>query len=89
MGMNVNKPSTPPHINPYQKHNPVTKVEQVKKSPREDELQISNKARELYNLKSEQDREEKITSIQKQIQEGTYRVDSQKTAEKLMDKWFK
>ena len=87
--MNINKPSAPPHINPYQKHNPVTKVEQAKKAPREDELQISNKARELYDLKSEQEREEKITSIQKQIQEGTYRVDSQKTAEKLMDKWFK
>ncbi|MCA0991127.1 MULTISPECIES: flagellar biosynthesis anti-sigma factor FlgM [Guptibacillus] len=86
--MNINKPSAPPIVNPYQKHNPVTKVEQVKKAPREDELQISNKARELYDMKTEQEREAKVTAIKKQIEEGTYRVDSQKTAEKLFDQWF-
>ncbi|WP_377887327.1 flagellar biosynthesis anti-sigma factor FlgM [Alkalihalobacillus sp. R86527] len=86
--MNVNKPSAPPFVNPYKKHNPVTKVEQVKKAPREDELQISNNARELYTMKTEEKREAKINSIQKQIDDGTYRIDSKKTAEKLFDQLF-
>ncbi|WP_270180473.1 flagellar biosynthesis anti-sigma factor FlgM [Alkalihalobacillus sp. CinArs1] len=86
--MNVNKPSAPPFVNPYKKHNPVTKVEQAKKAPREDELQISNKARELYTMKAEEKREAKLDAIQKKIENGTYSVDSKKTAEKLFDQLF-
>ncbi|WP_171016847.1 flagellar biosynthesis anti-sigma factor FlgM [Pseudalkalibacillus caeni] len=86
--MNVNKPSGPPYINPYQKHKPVEKVQKSKSVSKQDELQISNKAKEMYENKAETEHEDRIRKIKEQVENGTYEIDSKKIAEKLYRFWF-
>ncbi|RXT04479.1 flagellar biosynthesis anti-sigma factor FlgM [Ammoniphilus sp. CFH 90114] len=75
-------------INPYQKMNPPA-MEKSKKATggAKDEIQISTEALEMLNHSKTDDaaRKARIQDLKTQVQEGTYRVDSQKLAEKLYE----
>ncbi|MDZ7672936.1 MAG: flagellar biosynthesis anti-sigma factor FlgM [Halanaerobiales bacterium] len=61
----------------------------VKKQTKLDQVNISNEAKEIQNIKETLEnkseiRQEKVDQIKNQIQNGTYQVDSQKIAEKII-----
>ena len=73
--------------NPYQKIN--QKNEELKKSQLgKDQISISDEAKELLEKTKEQTSQEKIDQLKAEIDNGTYKVDSQKLAEKILD-WLK
>lgn len=73
-------------------YNNASKVDQTKKTGKEkksDQLNISNRAREfqvaMEQIKNQPDiRAEKVAAIKKQVESGTYKVDAQKIADKMM-----
>ncbi len=68
----------------------VSKTEKMRPIQKEDELQISNQAKEMYgkNLQ-EVERQEKINALKAQIQSGEYQVNNQEVADKIFGYWFK
>ena len=61
----------------------------VNKKTKSDQVSISNEAKEIQNIKETLEdkpeiRQEKVDQIKNQIQNGTYQVDSQKIAEKII-----
>jgi negative regulator of flagellin synthesis FlgM len=73
-------------INPYQKLNPPIQ-DKTKGTPSlgKDEVQISTEAKELLQFSKSDgaSREARVQDIKTQVQAGTYRVDSDKIAEKM------
>ena len=88
--MNIDKVNGSSFIQSYQKQMQVSKTEKTRPIQKEDELQISNQAKEMYgkNVK-EVERQEKINALKAQIQSGEYQVDNQKVADKIFGYWFK
>lgn len=74
-------------INPYQKANQPGLDKAKKTGMGRDELQISTEALEMLNSQKteELDRKERIAELKKQIEAGTYKVDSKLIAEKMFD----
>ena len=67
----------------------VTKTEKTRPIQKEDELQISSEAKEMYGKNIQAvERQEKINAIKAQVQSGEYKVDHQKVADKLFGFWF-
>ena len=68
----------------------VSKTEKTRPIQKEDELQISNQAKEMYGKNvAEVERQEKINALKAEIQSGDYKVDNQKVADKIFGYWFK
>lgn len=88
--MNIDKVNGSSFIQSYQKQMQVSKTEKTRPIQKEDELQISNQAKEMYgkNIK-EVERQEKINALKAQVQSGDYKVDNEKVAEKIFGYWFK
>jgi negative regulator of flagellin synthesis FlgM len=88
--MNIDKVNGSSFIQSYQKQMQVSKTEKTRPIQKEDELQISNEAKEMYgkNVK-EVERQEKINALKAQVQSGEYQVNNQKVAEKIVGYWFK
>lgn len=88
--MNIDKVNGSSFIQSYQKQMQVSKTEKTRPIQKEDELQISNQAKEMYgkNIK-EVERQEKINALKAQVQSGDYKVDNEKVAEKIYGYWFK
>jgi negative regulator of flagellin synthesis FlgM len=75
---------------PYQ--NPINRNKtNANKSSSGDVVDISTSGQEIYQaMKSDQaDRQKRIEQLKQQISAGTYKVDSQKIAEKMIDFWKK
>jgi negative regulator of flagellin synthesis FlgM len=75
---------------PYQ--NPINRNKtNTNKSSSGDVVDISTSGQEIYQaMKSDQaDRQKRIEQLKQQISAGTYKVDSQKVAEKMIDFWKK
>lgn len=73
-------------VNPY-KNQPV-KTNEVKKSSLsfQDQLEISSQAKDLQGVKSyESERADRLSELKSQIQNGTYKVDSEKLARDLLN----
>ena len=88
--MNIDKSTGPFIIQSYQKQSQVSKIEKSKPVQNEDQLQISNQAKEMFEKKNEIDakRQEQIQALKAQIQSGEYQVDSAKVANKIYQFWF-
>ncbi|MGM0438619.1 MAG: flagellar biosynthesis anti-sigma factor FlgM [Bacillota bacterium] len=61
----------------------------VNQTSKSDQVNISKKAKEIQNIKETLEnkpavRQDKVEQIKKQIQNGTYKVDSKKIAEKII-----
>lgn len=87
--MNIDKPG-PLFIQSYQKQTQVSKVEKTKPVQNEDQLQISQQAKEMFekNVGVDPSRQEKINTLKAQIQNGEYQVNSEKVADKVYQFWF-
>ncbi len=73
-------------VNPYQ--NQQVKTNEVKKSSLsfQDQLEISSQAKDLQGVKSyESERADRLSELKSQIQNGTYKVDSEKLARDLLN----
>lgn len=66
----------------YQKNNQPAKPEDAKKV-KTDQLELSDEAR----LQLQKEKDLKIEQLKAQIENGTYKVDSEKLAEKLLAFW--
>jgi negative regulator of flagellin synthesis FlgM len=69
----------------YQKQSQRTTTQEPAKKVQFDKLELSNEAKEKLNA----EREAKVQSLKEQIQNGTYTVNSEKIAEKLLSLWEK
>lgn len=89
-GMNIDKTNGSSFIQSYQKQMQVSPVERSKPIQKEDEVQISNRAKEMFekNTGVDMDRQEKINALKLQIQSGEYEVNSSKVAESVFDFWY-
>ncbi|MDQ0492650.1 MULTISPECIES: flagellar biosynthesis anti-sigma factor FlgM [Paenibacillus] len=82
--MKINETNRIGAINPYQRNIETGRQEEQKKSRRKDEVSISPEAMEMLNRSSDTDRVKKIQELKQQVASGTYRVDADKIAEKLL-----
>jgi len=73
-------------VNPYK--NQQVKTNEVKKSSLsfQDQLESSSQAKDLQGVKSyESERADRLSELKSQIQNGTYKVDSEKLARDLLN----
>ncbi|WP_025027195.1 flagellar biosynthesis anti-sigma factor FlgM [Caldalkalibacillus mannanilyticus] len=90
--MKINKPPVSAVGNPYMKAQAkLAKIEPSSAARKKDELQISSEAKALLENHNTKDvaRQQKVNELKQQVQNGEYKVDSEKVAEKLYQFWFK
>lgn len=76
------------NLNPYLKH--LNKQAAAKQQHRSDQLEISAKAKELQQGNSiVEARKAKVAEIKNLVERGEYEIDPKKTAEKMIEFWFK
>ena len=87
--MEINKINLPA-INPY-KANELKAEQTVKKAlPQTDKLEISTEAKKLSEISSYSvERNERVQEIKSQVDAGTYKVDSEQLAKKLISYYNK
>ncbi|MFD2369397.1 flagellar biosynthesis anti-sigma factor FlgM [Brevibacillus sp. GCM10020057] len=88
--MRINEPNRVGRINAYNKtNNP--QIGKTGKIPMgKDEVNISTEALEMLKHVEDPDlpqRREKVEQLKKQVEEGSYRVSSEKIAEKFLSFW--
>lgn len=88
--MHIDKTTGSTFINAYQKQANVSPVEKAKPIQQEDQVQISNRAKEMYEKKTEAstERQEKINQLKAQIESGEYQVNGKEVADKVFQFWF-
>lgn len=86
--MNIDKTNGSSFIQSYQKQMQVTKVDKTKPLQREDQLQISNEAKQMFESKNGIERQEKIQVLKAQVQSGEYGVNNEKVADRIFDFWY-
>jgi len=88
--MNIDKTTGSSFIQSYQKQMQVSKVEKTRPLQKEDQLQISSQAKEMFekNIEIDVERQEKINTLKAQIQSGEYHISSDKVADKVRQFWF-
>lgn len=86
--MKINGPNQV-NFNPYKQH--LQKQADMKRSAsKSDELQISKEALKLQEIeKPAEKRAAYIEQIKQEIESGEYKVDIEKTAQKMIDFWRK
>ncbi|WP_042222441.1 flagellar biosynthesis anti-sigma factor FlgM [Oceanobacillus manasiensis] len=83
--MKINGPNQT-NFNPYKSH--LQKHTEIKKETKQDQLEISNQAKQLQEGgKTSPERAEYIQNIKKAVDAGEYKVDAEKTAQKMIDFW--
>ena len=88
--MNIDKTTGSSFIQSYQKQMQVSPVEKARSLQKEDQLQISTQAKEMFKKNTEVDleRQEKINALKAQVQSGEYKVNSEKVADSFYQFWF-
>lgn len=77
------------NFNPYKDHMQ-KQTKQMKELQKKDQLEISNEAKNLLkDTKPDASRGKYIEELKQSIDADSYRVDYEKTAEKMMDFWSK
>ncbi len=82
--MKINNINSIQGINKYQKINQ-NEQDIKKKEMKKDQVSISNEAEAMLNQTKDISKNDKITEIKSQIENGTYHVDSKLVAEKILD----
>lgn len=88
--MNIDKTTGSSFIQSYQKQVQASSAAKAKPVQKEDQLEISNQAKEMFVKKTEVDpaRQEKINLLKAQIESGEYASNSEKVADKVFQFWF-
>ncbi|MED4911315.1 flagellar biosynthesis anti-sigma factor FlgM [Brevibacillus centrosporus] len=90
--MRINEPNRVGMINAYNKTGNAHVGKTGKIPMGKDEVNISTEALEMLKQVEDPDspqRREKVDQLKKQVEEGTYRVSSDKIAEKFLSFWQK
>lgn len=90
--MRVNEPNRASMINAYNKPGNTQSSKEYKAKMGKDEVQISNEALEMLKQIEDLDapaRKEKVEELRDRINQGNYRVPSEKVAEKFLAFWKK
>lgn len=91
--MRINEPNRTGMINAYNKTSKAYSAKNDKKPVGKDEVQISNEALELLRKgevsETSPTDKTRINELKQQIEQGTYRVPSDKIAEKFLAFWKK
>lgn len=85
--MRINDTSRIGALNPYQRTQETQRTEETKKAARKDEVTISTEAMEMLqaaNKPADSERAARIQDLKQQVSAGTYSVDANKIAEKLL-----
>ncbi|MEJ8302695.1 flagellar biosynthesis anti-sigma factor FlgM [Saccharibacillus sacchari] len=85
--MKINEPSRIAAVNPYQRTQETQRTEETKKAVRKDEVTISTEAMDMLkaaNKPADSERAARIQDLKQQVAAGTYSVDANKIAEKLL-----
>ncbi|MFD2629171.1 flagellar biosynthesis anti-sigma factor FlgM [Oceanobacillus kapialis] len=83
--MKINGPNQT-NFNPYK--NSIQKHTEIKREAKQDQLEISNQAKQLQEgEKANPERAAYVQSIKKAVDAGEYKVDAEKTAQKMIDFW--
>ncbi|WP_172196382.1 flagellar biosynthesis anti-sigma factor FlgM [Saccharibacillus qingshengii] len=85
--MKINDTARIGALNPYQRTSETQRTEETKKSARKDEVTISTEAMEMLhaaNKPADSERAARIQDLKQQVAAGTYSVDANKIAEKLL-----
>ncbi|MDO3412086.1 flagellar biosynthesis anti-sigma factor FlgM [Saccharibacillus sp. CPCC 101409] len=86
--MKINDTSRIGAVNPYQRTNEAQRTQETKKpEARKDEVTISPEAMQMLqaaNKTTDTDRTARIQELKQQVASGTYSVDANKIAEKLL-----
>ncbi|HLS23557.1 MAG TPA: flagellar biosynthesis anti-sigma factor FlgM [Pseudogracilibacillus sp.] len=75
-----------PYIQLYRQNQQTVKNEKTNK-PKDDQLKISNEAINLQRNEGHLVRREKVSEIKSLVQSGEYRINYEKTAQKLLEFW--
>lgn len=91
--MKIDKPSNTQlasFVNPYQKLHSKPYLEKTANAKRKDQVHISDQAKAMLQNQSTSEtvRQEKVQQLKEQVQNGEYKVDSRKVAEKMYQVWF-
>lgn len=88
--MNIDKTTGSSFIQSYQKQMQVSPVEKTRSMQKEDQLQISPQAKEMFkkNTEVDVDRQQKINALKAQVQSGEYKINSEKVADSFYQFWF-
>ncbi|MFC0187350.1 flagellar biosynthesis anti-sigma factor FlgM [Fictibacillus aquaticus] len=80
----------PIHNNPYKKQMNEAAGQSKQTPQKRDEINISSEAKNLHTqLKLDAERKAKVEEIKKQVENGTYQVQPEKTAKSFLDFWRK
>ncbi|MGZ9792612.1 flagellar biosynthesis anti-sigma factor FlgM [Bacillus atrophaeus] len=71
-------------VNPYQKNYDKQAVQKTSAQPK-DKVEISSQAKELQNASDIKSRQEKIAQLKAEIENGSYKVDGNSIAEKMVN----
>lgn len=82
--MKINETNRIGAINPYQRNTETNVQGSQKKSARKDEASFSVEAMEMLQRSSNAERTQRIQELKQQVVSGTYKVDADKIAEKLL-----
>ena len=88
--MNIDKTTGSSFIQSYQKQMQVTPVGKTRAIQKEDQLQISPQAKEIFEKKIQiyVTQQKKINALKAQVQSGEYKVNSEKVADSFYQFWF-
>jgi len=75
-----------PYIQLYRQNQRTVKTEKTNK-PKDDQLKISNEAIKLQQNEGHLVRREKVSEIKSLVQSGEYRINYERTAQKLLEFW--
>ncbi|WP_163538878.1 flagellar biosynthesis anti-sigma factor FlgM [Gracilibacillus sp. YIM 98692] len=78
------------NLNPYQKQ--IQKQQEAKqtKHNQEDQVEISNKAKQLQNKENPiANRQNYVNDIKQQVEAGEYQINTQEAAKKILNFWKK
>lgn len=77
------------NFNPYNNQQQ-KQIEQQKQTKKEDQLEISNAAKKLQESKQQHTkRASYVEGIKKAVQSGEYKINYEKTSQKMIDYWSK
>ncbi|MFG6114702.1 flagellar biosynthesis anti-sigma factor FlgM [Halobacillus sp. MO56] len=84
--MKINGPNHT-NLNPYQKQ--LNKQTEIKKAlQQEDKVEISHQAKNLQeNARPDAAREKKVAEIKQAVDQGEYKINAEKTAQKMIQFW--
>ena len=83
--MKINGPNQT-NFNPYK--NQLQKQADLKKDMKQDQIEISNRAKNLLeNDKTNPKREAYVQDIKDKVDAGEYKINYEKTAQKMIDFW--